>query len=298
MRVAITGATGLLGTALSRALLASGHAVLPVSRRQLPGGVRWDPARRELDVGPLRAADAVVHLAGENLGSGRWTTRRKQQLLDSRIPATRWLAESLAALTPGPRILVSASAVGIYGNRQDEVLTEESSLGDDFLARLGREWEAAADPARQGGIRVVHPRFGVILSTTGGALARMLLPFRLGLGGPLGSGRQWMSWITIDDVVGGLLHSLATDSLEGPANFTAPNPVRNVEFARALGRVLHRPAVMPVPAIALHLAFGEMADATILASQRAIPVRLEASGYQVRQPEILAALRDVVVRAT
>lgn len=297
MRVAITGATGMVGIALSRALRAQDHAVLSVSRRQVSGGVRWNPERREIDIDALRGTDAVVHLAGENLASGRWTARRKRQLQDSRVPATRWLAGTLATRTPGPRVLISASAIGIYGDRQDEMLTEDSSLGNDFLARLAADWEAAADPARQAGIRVVHPRFGMILSPTGGALAKLLPPFRLGLGGPLGNGRQWISWITIDDVVAGIQHVLTTESLHGPFNFTTPHPVRNLEFVRALGEAVHRPAVIPLPAVALRLAFGEMADAILLASQRVMPTRLEASGYRLQHRQIVPALRELLAAA-
>ena len=290
----ITGATGMVGAALSLALRAHGHEVLAVSRRQVPGGIRWDPQRHVIDSAVLRGTAAVVHLAGENLAEGRWTIRRRQQIRDSRVVATRWLAETLAATESGPRVLISASAIGIYGNRQDEVLTEDSNLGGDFLARLAADWEAAAEPARQAGIRVVHPRFGMILSPAGGALAKLLLPFRLGLGGPFGDGRQWISWITIDDVVGVIERALTTEALNGPVNFTAPTPVRNAEFARALGQVLHRPALIPLPAIALRLALGEMADATLLASQRVKPARLEANGYQFRHPELVPALHGLL----
>lgn len=296
MRVAVTGATGMVGTALTRALRTHGHEALLVSRRQVPGGIRWDPERRSIDGGALPGVDAVVHLAGENLAGGRWTARRKELLRASRVATTRWLADSLAADPSGPRILISASAVGIYGSRGDETLTESSSIGNDFLARLAADWEAAADPARQAGIRVVHPRFGLVLSPAGGALARLLLPFRLGLGGPFGNGRQWMSWITIDDVVSAIEHALATDALSGPVNFTAPDPVRNAEFATALGHALHRPALIPVPAVALRLALGEMADATLLASQRAVPARLAGSGYQFKDTELGPALERLLAR--
>jgi uncharacterized protein (TIGR01777 family) len=293
MRVAVTGATGMVGTALTRALHTRGHDVLAVSRREVSGGIRWDPARRSVDAGALGAVAAVVHLAGENLAGGRWTPRRKEQLRQSRVAVTRWLAETLAAAN-GPRILISASAVGIYGDRGDETLTEASTLGDDFLARLAADWEAAADPARHAGMRVVHPRFGVILSPAGGALAKLLLPFRLGLGGPFGNGSQWMSWITIDDVVSGIAHALATDSINGPVNFTAPDPVRNAGFATALGQALHRPSLLPLPALALRLALGEMADATLLASQRAVPAELARSGYQFKDTRLGPALQRLL----
>ena len=296
MRIAITGASGLVGAALAPALVASGHEVIAVSRRERPGGVRWDPDRQAIDPAALRGIDAVVHLAGENLAGGRWTSGRKHLLRDSRVAVTRWLATVLAALSPRPRVLISASAVGIYGDRGDEILDDTSSPGDDFLAHLSRDWEAAADPAREAGIRVFHPRFGVILSPAGGALRQLLTPFRLGLGGPIGAGGQWMSWIALDDAVAALEFALATESLSGAANCTAPTPVRNREFTALLGAALHRPARIPVPAFALRLAFGEMADATILASQRALPQRLEAAGFRWRHPELAPALRDMLAR--
>lgn len=296
MHIAITGATGLVGTALHRALAAAGHEVVAISRNPGASGVRWNPARREIDPAALAGVAAVVHLAGESIAGGRWTADRKAQLRESRVPATRWFTEVLARLVPVPRVLISASAVGIYGDRGDEVLSEASPLGDDFLAVLATDWEAAADPARQAGIRVVHPRFGIVLAPAGGVLAKMIPAFRLGLGGPVGGGRQWVSWITIDDLTGGVEHALANDTLAGPVNFTSPHPARNAEFARALGRALHRPAVFPLPAFALRLAFGELADATLLASQRAVPVRLTESGYQLRYPDIDEALRHVVAR--
>jgi uncharacterized protein (TIGR01777 family) len=296
MRIAVTGATGMVGTALSAALRESGHAVVPISRHQVPGGVTWNPGRREFDLEMLAGIDAVVHLAGESLAGGRWTHRRKERLRESRITTTRWFTECLAQLRPVPKVLVSASAIGVYGNRGDEILTESSTCGDDFLARLAAEWESAADPARQAGIRVVHPRFGLILSGDDGALRPLLRVFRLGLGGRFGNGRQWMSWITIDDVVGAIQHALRNDSVVGPVNFVAAAPIQNAEFTRALGRAVRRPALLPVPAVALRLAFGEMADCTILASQRVLPVRLRESGYVPRFPEIDDALAHVVNR--
>ena len=280
----------MIGTALSAALRAGGHEVIGLSRNPGPGDVRWNPALGELDFALLEGVDAVVHLAGASIAGGRWTEKRKQLIRDSRVAITSWLAESLARLDRKPAVLVSASAVGIYGNRGDELLDENSAPGSDFLAQLVVDWEQAADAARQEGIRVVHPRFGIVLSSQGGALAKMLPPFRLGLGGPIGSGEQWMSWITLGDVIGGIDHALADESLSGPVNFTTPNPVRNKDFVQALGGAVHRPAVIPLPAFALRLAFGEMADATLLASQRVMPVKLTASGYVTRHPEIGAAI--------
>jgi uncharacterized protein (TIGR01777 family) len=229
----------------------------------------------------------------------RWTEQRRRRILDSRAIGTRFVAETLARLRRPPRVLVSASAIGIYGNRGDEVLTEASPIlaeSSDFLTQAGREWEAATEPARAAGIRVVRLRFGIVLTPAGGALGRMLVPFRLGAGGPLGSGRQWMSWIAIDDLLGAIHHALMTDSLAGAVNVTAPNPVTSSTFASTLGRVLQRPAVIPGPALVLRLAFGEMADAALLSSARVVPARLQESGYAFRYPELEAALRFVLGR--
>ena len=296
LHVAVTGASGLIGSALTRRLTADGHRVSPVVRRQAgPGEINWDPAGGRLEPKDLEGLDAVVHLAGENVGV-RWTASRKARIRESRVRGTRLLAEALTRTSRRPAVLVSASAIGIYGNRGDEVLTESSApaTGDDFLASVSRDWENAAGPARAAGIRVVHPRFGVVLSPAGGALKKMLWPFRLGLGGRIGSGTQWMSWISIDDVAGALLHLIRTASLSGPVNLTAPAPVRNRDFTRALGRVLSRPALLPVPAPALRLVLGEMADATLLASARVRPDRLLGSGYQFVHPDLDTALRQML----
>lgn len=293
-KIAITGATGMIGRALLGSLKAQGYTTIPISRGAVEGGIRWDPTRGVLDPRALEGVEAFVHLAGENIAGARWTNARKRELRDSRIAPTHLLAETLGRLSQPPTVLVSTSAVGIYGDRGDEQLDETSLLGTDFLATLAREWEEAADPARAAGIRVVHPRFGVVLSSTGGALARLLPPFRLGLGGPLGSGRQWMAWIAIADVVAMIEHLLARDDISGPVNGVAPQQVTNAEFGQTLGRVLHRPAIVPLPALALKLAFGEMAEATLLASQRVIPGVLQSSGYEYRFPILDSALRAVV----
>lgn len=297
LQVAVTGATGLIGTALVRRLTTEGHRVRALVRRAPgPGEISWDPDSGRLDPNDLEGIDAVVHLAGENVGA-RWTAGRKARIRNSRVRGTRLLSETLARMRRPPAVLVSASAIGIYGNRGDEILTDGSRVGDaryDFLAAVGQEWEAAADAARNAGIRVVHPRFGVVLSPDGGALGQMLLPFRLGLGGRLGSGAQWMSWISIDDAVGALLHLLRADSLLGAVNVTAPEPVRNRDFTRVLGRVLSRPTLFTVPAGALRLAFGEMADAALLSSARVVPGTLEASGYRFSHRDVETALRHVL----
>jgi uncharacterized protein len=298
LHVAITGASGLIGSALGRLLVRDGHGVRPLVRRPAGAGeISWDPAAGRLDPNDLEGLDAVVHLAGENIGV-RWTKARKARIRNSRVQGTRLLSEAMARTRRRPQVLVSGSALGIYGDRGDEVLTEKSAPGpaDDFLAAVGQEWESAADPARAAGIRVVHPRFGIVLSPAGGALGKMLLPFRLGLGGRLGDGSQWISWISIDDVAGALVHVLLNAGLSGPVNVTAPEAVRNRDFTRTLGRVLSRPTPFPVPATALRLVLGEMADSTLLASARMLPERLLGSGYRFAHPDLETALRHVLGR--
>jgi len=298
MKVAITGASGLVGSALSPSLSEAGHDVVRLVRRapSAAGEIPWDP-ERGVDGDALEGVDAVVHLAGENLAAGRWSQQRKARIRDSRVGPTRILAETLARMKRAPKVFVSASAVGYYGHRGDEWLTEDAPPADDFLGRLVRDWEAAAAPAADAGIRVVHPRMGMVLSPAGGALGKMLLPFRMGLGGVLGDGGQYMSWIAIDDVVGAICHSLIHEGVKGPVNVVAPSPVTNTEFTKTLGRVLRRPTFAPAPPFALRLVFGEMADATILASIRARPVRLVTAGYRFRFPELEPALRHVLGRA-
>jgi uncharacterized protein (TIGR01777 family) len=296
MHIVVTGASGLIGSALLPRLSADGHRVTRLVRSQpAPGeaAIRWDPEAGSLDAKSLEGIDAAVHLAGENIAA-RWTAEKKRRIRDSRVNGTRLLSDTLARLERPPQALVCASAIGYYGDRGDELLSEESPPGRGFLAEVCQAWEAAADAARHKGIRVVHLRFGVVLSPAGGALAKMLPPFRLGLGGPLGSGRQYMSWIAIDDAVGAIQHALATEALQGPANAAAPNPVRNREFTRALARVLRRPALVPMPAFAARLLFGEMADELLLASARVQPAKLLATGYTFRYPELEGALRHLL----
>ncbi len=299
LRVAVTGATGLLGSALVPFLTTGGHEVIAVSRRRgLAGAVHWDPAAGVLDHAGLEGMDAVVHLAGENVGT-RWSEHRKRRIRDSRVEGTMLLAEALAGLRRPPRVLISASALGVYGDRGDEVLTEDAlpeGPPADFFVELGRDWEGAAEPAAAAGIRVVNPRFGLALTPAGGALARLLPAFLLGAGGPLGRGTQWVSWISIDDAVGAIHHALFSDDLAGPVNLAAPEPVTSRTFAATLGRVLGRPALLPVPAPALKLLFGEMADTALLSSQRLSASRLLASGYLFRHPTLEAALRHVLGR--
>lgn len=297
--VAVTGASGLIGRALVPALAGRGHRVLRLVRRApAVGEGHWDPMRAELDPHVLEGVDAVVHLAGESLAAGRWTHARKHRILDSRVRGTRLLAETLARMAPRPAVLVSMSAVGIYGNRGDELLDETSAAGNDFLATLCMEWERAADPAAKAGVRVVHPRLGPVLAAQGGALEKMLPPFRLGIAGPLGGGGQWMSWIALDDAVAALIIAVESNALSGPVNVVAPNPVTNAEFTRTLARLLRRPALLPVPAIALRLAFGKLADAALLASQRVRPAALERGGFRFAHPELGDALRAALSSAS
>lgn len=294
--VAVTGASGLLGSALVRRLRTERIEVLRLVRTPpdpSAGEIGWDPDRGTVDGAALEGVAAVVHLAGENVGK-RWTSRRKERIRSSRIGGTAALAKTLASLARPPEALVSASAVGYYGDRGDERLDESSAPGTDFLGRMGVEWEAAADPARQAGIRVVNPRFGVVLSRHGGALARLLPFFRLGVGGRLGSGKQWMSWVSLADAVDAIRFALVERALRGPVNVMAPRPVTNAEFTRVAGRVLGRPTLLPVPAAALRLVYGEMADATLLASQRALPGKLRDAGFEFRHPSIEEALRAAI----
>lgn len=281
MRIAVTGSSGFIGSALVPALEAAGHSVIRAARP----GVGWS-----LPPG----IEAVVHLAGENIAAGRWTPAQKARIRDSRVHGTHLVSETLARMPAPPRVLVCASAVGVYGHRGDEVLTEESRPGTGFLAEVGQAWEQAAEPARHAGIRVVSLRFGMVLSPRGGALAKMLPPFRLGLGGPIGSGRQYWSWVTLEDVVEVIRYALATEALRGPVNTVAPQSVTNREFARALGRALRRPAIIPMPAFAARLLLGEMADELLLASTRVQPARLQAAGYRFRDPELEPALRRLL----
>lgn len=296
-RVVVTGGTGFLGQALVPQLVAAGATVTRLTRR--PGSApaaagvtdaAWDPEGGTIDAGALDGADAVVHLAGEPV-SERWTAAHKRAIRESRVLGTRLLAESLARLERRPAVLVSASANGIYGDGGDRELTEDMPPATDFLGTVAREWEAATAPAADAGIRVAIARFGMILSPEGGALARLLPPFRLGGGGKIGDGHQWMSWIARDDAVGAVRHLVATDAARGPVNIVTQNPVRNAEFSETLGHVLHRPALMTVPAFALRLMFGEMADGILLISQRVSGARLAALGYACRWPTLEAALR-------
>ncbi len=299
MKIMVTGSSGLIGSALVPLLTTGGHQVTRLVRTQPKSGVeeiQWDPSTGRIDPVGLEGADAVVHLAGENIASGRWTPEQKAKIRDSRVEGTHALCEALSQLTHPPKTLLCASAIGYYGDRGGELLQETSPPGTGFLAEVCRAWEAATAPAKEKGMRVVHLRFGMVLSTTGGALAKMLLPFKLGVGGIVGNGRQYWSWITLDDTIGAIHHALMTDTLHGPVNVVAPHPVTNYEFTKTLGRVLNRPTLFPVPAFAARLAFGEMADALLLASTRVAPTQLSATGYVFRYPELEGALRHLLGR--
>jgi len=299
MNIVVSGSSGLIGSALVPELGAAKHNVKRLVRRALRGReaeAHWDPAAGSLDPKLLEGCDAVVHLGGENIAAGRWTAAKKRRIRDSRVRSTKVLSEAMARLSRAPKVLVCASAIGYYGDRGSELLTEESAPGSGFLPEVCRAWEAAAAPAAKKGIRVVHMRFGVVLSRKGGALTKMLLPFWLGLGGKVGSGSQYMSWIAIGDAVGALQYALEHEALRGPVNAVAPNPVTNLEFTRALGRALHRPTIFPMPAAAARLVFGEMADALLLSSARVEPARLKAGGYRFRHPALDEALRHLLER--
>ena len=287
MKVAITGSSGLIGTALKGALRGAGHTPVPVVRSDPgPGEIVWDPARGELDADRLLGIDAAVNLAGAGIGDKRWNEQRKRLILRSRTTSTDLIASTLARLDGGPRVLLSASGVDYYGDRGDEILTEASSPGSGFLPEVCIAWEDAARPAVDAGIRTVFLRTGIVQSAEGGALAKTLLPFRLGLGGRLGSGDQWWSWISIDDQVGAILHLLDSD-VSGPVNMTAPNPVRNREYTKALGRALHRPTVVPIPDFGPKLLLGsELAETLLNQSKRVVPRVLSASGYRFRHETI------------
>ena len=293
MVIAISGSSGLIGSALTGALEGRGHTIRRLVRRSArgPDEIAWDPERGQLDVRALDGVDAVVNLAGENLAQ-RWTNGARSRIRASRVNGTTILSRAIAAMPTKPRVMLSGSAVGIYGSRGDEILDESSDLGDDFLASVCKDWEGATATAADAGIRVVRLRTGIVLSRNGGALSKMLLPFRLGLGGRLGDGHQWMSWIALTDVVAALAFLLRAESVSGAVNLVAPNPVTNAEFTRSLAYVLGRPGMLSVPKFALTALLGQMGEDTVLASQRVRARRLTENGFKFKQPTLEGALRD------
>lgn len=296
MKILVTGSNGFIGSPLVRSIEADGHRVMRLVRRpaQRPDEIQWDPATDRLDTGCLNGADAIIHLAGENI-KGRWTASKRNTLLDSRVRGTTLLAQAMVAMANPPRAFLCASAAA-YGDRGNEILTEASELGPGFLGDVCRAWEAATMPAARRGIRTVNLRFSMVLDSRGGALASMLTPFRMGLGGRLGNGRQYWSWIHIEDAVGAVKHVLVTESLTGPVNIVSPNPATNRQFTKALGGALGRLTVLPVPAAVMRLVLGQMADELLLASVRAVPQKLLESGFTFRHPEIAEALRAILQR--
>jgi uncharacterized protein (TIGR01777 family) len=304
MKILVTGSSGLVGTALGRALGKAGHTVCRLVRPQTAAGeganegfaVAWNPATGDLG-GAGVGADAVVNLAGASIADGRWTKQRKELLRSSRIDTTRALVNALAKMNARPSVLVSASAIGVYGDRGDETLMEGSRPGAGFLADLAQEWEAEALKAEALGVRVVLARFGIILAREGGALPKVMLPFKFGAGGKLGSGRQWMSWVTLEDVVGILRFAIENASLQGATNIVSPQPLQNAEFTRVLAKAMDRPALFPAPAFALRLALGEMADALLLSSQRVLPQTIEKLGYRFLHSDLTSALAKVLAKS-
>jgi uncharacterized protein (TIGR01777 family) len=297
MKILLAGGSGFIGHALRPQLEAAGHQVVSLVRRaaRTPAEIFWQPETGELDPAALTGVDAVINLAGENIAGGRWTAGRRERIMRSRVDATRTLVVAIGKLAVKPRVFVSASAVGFYGNRGDEVLTEQSTIGLGFLPGVCLAWETHAEGAARNGVRTVLLRFGMVLGREGGALAKQLPLFRLGLGGPLGDGQQWVSWIAMDDLVAAVLAALTNEKLRGPVNVVAPHPVRNAEFTRILGEVLRRPAKIPAPPWALHLAFGDMASEVLLASTRVEPKALVKSGFAFRHPELEPTLRSLLV---
>src|SRR6185312_13383731 len=299
MKILVSGSHGLVGSAFIDSVRKDGVEVYSLVRGAPKSDleIEWHPNHADLKVSDIEGMDVVVQLAGESIAEGRWSDDKKKRIRDSRVNGTAMLSRALVKLNRPPQVFVCASAIGYYGSRGDEVLTEASSPGDDFLSSVCVEWEQATEPASNKGIRTVKARFGIILSTDGGALAKMLPPFRMGVGGRVGDGKQWMSWIALDDVVSGLRFVIETDEMSGPVNFVAPNPVTNSEFTKSLGKALSRPTIFPIPAFAVRVAFGEMADALLLSSTRVNPVELTKAGYDFSHPHLAEALQSVLAKA-
>ncbi len=293
MKILIAGASGLVGSALIPSLTADSHQTTPLVRSSPKvNEIEWCPNHGQIDGARLEGSDAIINLAGENIAEGRWTDEKKRKIRDSRVNGTHLLSEAIAKMETKPRVFLCASATGFYGDRDDEILDETSDSGSGFLANVCREWEQATAPAAKAGARVVNLRFGPILARAGGMLGKMLTPFKLGMGGKVGSGRQYISWVAIDDVVGATKLALGDESIYGPLNVVSPHPVTNEEFTKTLGHVLNRPTALAMPAFAARLAFGEMADQMLLVSQRVAPKKLNEAGYQFEYPELESALRQ------
>ena len=294
MKICVSGASGLVGSGFCHQARSAGHEVIPMVRSRSGSGIYWNPTTGEIDAVGLAESDAIVHLAAESIANGRWTVEKKARIHDSRANGTKLIADTLSTLDNGPTTLVCASAIGFYGNRGTEVLTEESPPGSGFLSEVCRDWETACSSAREAGIRTVNLRIGVVLSKHGGALQKMLLPFKIGGGGIVGSGEQYWSWIAIDDLAGAIMHSIESTDLSGPVNAVAPNPVTNAVFTKALGKVLRRPTIVPLPAFAAKLMLGEMAEELLLASARVTPRKLEESGFEFQHASVEEALRHAL----
>ena len=300
MKILISGSHGLVGSALMKALEVDDHEIYKLVRHYpgSPSEIEWSPDRYSIALSLIEGFDAVVHLAGESIAEGRWTDEKKKRIRDSRVKGTSLLGDALANLSQPPKTFLCASAIGYYGSRGEENLTEASAAGSDFLSEVCVEWEKATESAQQKGIRTVNARFGIILDKEGGALKKMLPPFRMGIGGRIGDGKQWMSWIALDDVIGALKFALTHETMQGPVNYVAPNPVRNAEFTKALGHALSRPTIFPIPEFGVRLAFGEMGDALLLTSQRVEPKRLLADGYRFEYARLDEALPHVLKQST
>ena len=296
MKILVSGSSGLIGSALVALLIENRHEVVRLARKKgVAGAAFWDPATGFIDAASLEGMDAVVHLAGENIAARRWTRAQKARILESRTAGTTLLAGALAKLARKPQVMVTASAIGYYGDRRDEILREHSPPGDGFLPEVCSQWEASADAAARSGIRVVHPRLGIVLARQGGALPKMVLPFRLGVGGKIGDGRQFMSWIALDDVARVFLYCMENSAMRGPVNAVAPVPVRNEEFTGIVGRVLHRPTLFRLPAFAARIVLGEMADELLLASARVEPAKLLTAGFRFRRENLEETLRQILL---
>ncbi len=295
MKIAIAGASGLVGSALIPVLEKDGAAITRLVRSTPKSGeIEWHPNQDSIEASKLEGFDVIINFAGENIAGGRWTDDQKRKIRDSRVNGTHLMSETIAKLSQKPRAFICASATGIYGDRDDEILDEQSESGSGFLAGVCREWEKATEPASKAGVRVVNLRFGPIMARQGGMLAKLLTPFKMGLGGKVGSGRQYISWVALDDAVSAIELAINDESIRGPLNIVSPHPVTNEEFTKALGHVLNRPTALAIPAFAARLTFGEMADEMLLVSQRVIPKRLTAADYHFQYPDLEAALRKYV----